>query len=64
MRAVEEDKNWALVVFLFTKQSKQDSLWIKILIARIETGEPYLLFIDILMMLILYQLGMVACKDV
>ena len=47
MRAVEEDREW------FFKSPKDGSiqkqlkqgLWIK-LTARIETGEPYLLFID------------------
>ncbi|HEY8189913.1 MAG TPA: ribonucleoside-diphosphate reductase subunit alpha [Micavibrio sp.] len=49
MKAVEEDGEWAL-------KSPKDGhvvdrirardLWIRILTARIETGEPYLLFID------------------
>ena len=49
MRAVEEDKEWAL-------RSPKDknivrtisarALWIRILTARIETGEPYLVFSD------------------
>ena len=49
MRAVEKDEEWALL-------SPKDSavvgrvsargLWIRILTARIETGEPYLVFID------------------
>ena len=49
MRAVEEDKNWALKSpkdGSIQKTTKARSLWIKILTARIETGEPYLLFID------------------
>jgi len=49
MKAVEEDKEWELksphnqevVVTL-----KARDLWIKLLTARIETGEPYLLFVD------------------
>ena len=49
MRAVEADEPWALV------SPKDDSvvrtvsaraLWIRILLARIETGEPYLVFSD------------------
>ena len=49
MRAVESDEDWAL------KSPKDGSvqntvsareLWIRILTARVETGEPYLLFID------------------
>lgn len=49
MRAVERDEDWAL---LSPKDnSVQDrvrarDLWIRILTARIETGEPYLVFID------------------
>ena len=31
---------------LFKKLLKARSLWIKLLTTRIETGEPYLLFID------------------
>ena len=49
MRAVEEDKSWALKSpkdGSIQKTTKARSLWIKILTARIETGEPYLLFID------------------
>ncbi len=50
MRAVEEDRAWELrspkdksvVVSLVNARE----LWIKLLMARIETGEPYLLFID------------------
>lgn len=49
MRAVEEDAEWALtspkdgsVLRLISARA----LWIRILTARIETGEPYLLFID------------------
>ncbi len=49
MRAVENDDDWPL------KSPKDDSiqktisarsLWIRLLTARIETGEPYVLFID------------------
>jgi ribonucleoside-diphosphate reductase alpha chain len=49
MRAVENDEEWAL------RSPKDDSvqrmisarsLWIRILTARIETGEPYLIFVD------------------
>ncbi len=49
MRAVEEDKEWALrspkdksVV----RKISARALWIRILTARIETGEPYLVFSD------------------
>ena len=50
MRAVENDEEWALV------SPKDDthrsavlsarSLWIRLLTARVETGEPYFIFID------------------
>jgi len=49
MRAVEQDEEWAL------RSPKDDAvirkigareLWIRILTARIETGEPYMIFID------------------
>jgi len=49
MRAVENDEEWAL------RSPKDDAvirkirardLWIRILTARIETGEPYIVFID------------------
>ena len=49
MRAVEEDKNWVLKSpkdGSIQQTIKARSLWIKILTARMETGEPYLLFID------------------
>lgn len=49
MRAVENDEEWALVSpkdnAVINKVSAR-ALWIRILTARIETGEPYLLFID------------------
>ncbi len=49
MRAVEADEPWALVSpkddsVVRTVQAR--SLWIRILLARIETGEPYLVFSD------------------
>jgi ribonucleoside-diphosphate reductase alpha chain len=49
MRAVESDGEWALTspkdgAVLRTVPARQ--LWIRILTARIETGEPYLVFID------------------
>lgn len=49
MRAVEEDAAWELKspydnnVMMIVKAR---DLWIRILTARVETGEPYLLFID------------------
>jgi ribonucleoside-diphosphate reductase alpha chain len=49
MEAVEKDEKWDLV----SPKSKQvihtvkaRELWVKLLTARMETGEPYLLFID------------------
>ena len=49
MRAVESDEEWALKSpkdgAVQTTVSARD-LWIRILTARVETGEPYLLFID------------------
>ncbi len=49
MRAVEKDESWALTSprdgsVQHTVRARD--LWIRILTARIETGEPYLLFID------------------
>jgi ribonucleoside-diphosphate reductase alpha chain len=49
MRAIESDGEWALTspkdgAVLRTVPARQ--LWIRILTARIETGEPYLIFID------------------
>ena len=49
MRAVEEDAEWFLKSpkdRSIQKTVKARALWIKLLTARIETGEPYLLFID------------------
>ncbi len=49
MRAVEQDADWTL---LSPKDSaplrsiSARSLWIRILIARVETGEPYMIFSD------------------
>ncbi|MEC4593712.1 MULTISPECIES: ribonucleoside-diphosphate reductase subunit alpha [Nitrospirillum] len=49
MRAVEADEEWALTSpkdGSVIRRISARSLWIRILTARIETGEPYLLFID------------------
>ncbi|EGO94276.1 ribonucleoside-diphosphate reductase subunit alpha [Acidiphilium sp. PM] len=49
MRAVEADKMWNLVSpkdGSVVKTIPARSIWIRILTARIETGEPYLLFVD------------------
>ncbi|MFK7973329.1 MAG: ribonucleoside-diphosphate reductase subunit alpha [Rickettsiaceae bacterium] len=49
MHAVEKDGNWPLISPLTKKQIstvKARDLWTKLLTTRIETGEPYLLFID------------------
>lgn len=49
MRAVEEDAEWPLVSPKDGRVIRKVSarhLWIRILTARVETGEPYLLFID------------------
>jgi ribonucleoside-diphosphate reductase alpha chain len=49
MRAVENDEEWALTSpkdnAIINRVSAR-ALWIRILTARVETGEPYLLFID------------------
>ncbi len=49
MRAVEADEEWPLVSpkdGAVVRLVSARSLWIRILTARVETGEPYLLFID------------------
>jgi ribonucleoside-diphosphate reductase alpha chain len=49
MRAVEEDLPWDLKSphdGSVTETVKARDIWVKLLTARIETGEPYLLFID------------------
>ncbi len=49
MRAVEADEDWALLSprdGSVQRVIKARSLWIRILTARIETGEPYMVFID------------------
>ena len=49
MNAVEEDLTWELLSpkdNSIVSKTKARDLWIRLLIARIETGEPYLLFID------------------
>lgn len=49
MKAVEENKNWHLVSPLdgmIKKTLKARELWSRILLARLETGEPYLFFTD------------------
>ncbi|HYZ31720.1 MAG TPA: ribonucleoside-diphosphate reductase subunit alpha [Crenalkalicoccus sp.] len=49
MRAVEADEQWALTSpkdGAIVKKVAARSLWIRILTARIETGEPYLIFAD------------------
>jgi len=49
MRAVEADGEWPLVSpkdGTIMRRISARSLWIRILTARVETGEPYLLFID------------------
>lgn len=49
MRAVEADDEWALVSpkdqTILSRVSAR-ALWIRILTARIETGEPYIIYID------------------
>ncbi len=49
MRAVENDEEWALLSphdNSVQKTLSARNLWIRILTARIETGEPYMLFTD------------------
>lgn len=49
MRAVENDEEWALTSpkdGTVIHRISARALWIRILTARVETGEPYLLFID------------------
>src|ERR1700710_2364742 len=49
MRAVENDEEWALCSpkdGAVIRRVSARGLWIRLLTARIETGEPYLLFID------------------
>ncbi|MCS6921407.1 MAG: ribonucleoside-diphosphate reductase subunit alpha, partial [Elioraea sp.] len=49
MRAVEADGEWALVSpkdGSVIRRISARALWIRILTARIETGEPYIVFID------------------
>ncbi len=49
MRAVQNDEMWALISpkdGAVQKTVSARSLWIRLLTARVETGEPYLLFVD------------------
>ena len=49
MQAVEKDRDWSLKSPLDGKvlsKVRARDLWVKLLTTRIETGEPYLLFID------------------
>ncbi len=49
MRAVEADEQWALLSpkdHTVVRKISARNLWIRILTARIETGEPYLVFSD------------------
>jgi ribonucleoside-diphosphate reductase alpha chain len=49
MRAVEADEEWALVSpkdGALMKKVSARGLWIRILTARIETGEPYIIYSD------------------
>ncbi|HYC02021.1 MAG TPA: ribonucleoside-diphosphate reductase subunit alpha [Azospirillaceae bacterium] len=49
MRAVENDEEWALTSpkdGAVIRRVNARSLWIRILTARVETGEPYIIYID------------------
>ena len=49
MRAVENDEDWPLVSpkdGAIVRTIPARSLWIRILTSRVETGEPYMIFID------------------
>jgi ribonucleoside-diphosphate reductase alpha chain len=49
MRAVENDEEWALCSpkdGAVIRRVSARALWVRILTARIETGEPYMIFID------------------
>lgn len=49
MRAVEADEDWALISpkdGSIMRRIKARALWIRILLARIETGEPYIIYSD------------------
>ncbi|WP_404382923.1 ribonucleoside-diphosphate reductase subunit alpha [Caenispirillum salinarum] len=49
MRAVESDSDWALISPKdghVVRTIKARALWIRMLLARIETGEPYMIFSD------------------
>ncbi len=49
MKAVETDDNWNLISprdKSVVKQVKARTLWISLLTTRLETGEPYMIFID------------------
>jgi ribonucleoside-diphosphate reductase alpha chain len=49
MRAVENDEEWALLSpkdKAVQRKVKARHLWIRMLTARVETGEPYMVFID------------------
>ena len=49
MRAVENDEEWALISpkdKTVVRRVEARALWIRLLTSRIETGEPYFIFID------------------
>ena len=49
MRAVENDEEWALISpkdKTVVRRIEARSLWIRLLTSRVETGEPYFIFID------------------